>query len=142
MADNQPPIPPAAPPVAKLPDARENTTGQTTCSVACNLPHGLTVAWKGRKATFNGANHARAIDTDTTRSGRWGITHGVPEEWYDDWVKTSNHPAVRNNHFLKNTRAKIEDHANRTADAIKTGTDPIVPDAPGNGVETRDDDEG
>lgn len=140
MAD-APATPPAPPPVAKLPDARDNAAGQATVSVACNLPHGLTIGWKDRKLTLAGANHPRAIDTDTTRSGRWGITHGVPEEWLDDWMKNGGHAAVRNGHILKNSKAKIEDHASRMADAVKTGTDPIVPDAPGNGVETRDDEE-
>jgi hypothetical protein len=112
-----------------------------TVSVACNLPHGLRIDHAGRNVLLNGANHPRAISTDTTRSGIWGITHNVDEEWLDDWVKTAMHPAAVNGHIIKNTPAKIEDHAVATADAVKTGTDPLNPDAPTPGVEQRDDED-
>lgn len=123
----------------KLPEAKA-TTG-ATCSLACNLPHGLIIIHRDRKLVVNGANHTRAIQTGTAFSARWGITHDVDEDWFDDWAATSDHPAVANGLIRKNAQAKIEAEAQAVADAIPTGTDQVDPDAPGEGVETRQDDE-
>lgn len=127
--------------VAKLPDIREKTgnTG-TKVSLASNLPHGLTISHAGHKLTIHGANHPKAIATGSTRAGLWGITPGVPEDWYDDWVATHNHAAVRNGLIVKNTAAKIEANVETLGDAIKTGTEAIDPDSKDfklqNGVES------
>jgi len=128
--------------VAKLPDAIEKAGGTgAKCSIACNLPHGFTIHHAGAKLTLAGANHPKAIVTSLAVSGRWGITHNVPEEWFDDWVATHNVDAVRNGHIVKNTKAKIESHAEALGDGVKTGVDQIDPEAKGfkeaEGVETR-----
>lgn len=123
----------------KLPAAKA-TTGNV-CSLACNLPHGLIIIHKDRKLVVHGANHTKAIQTGSAMSARWGITHDVDEDWFDDWAATSDHPAVANGLIRKNTAAKIEAEAEAVADAIQTGTDQVDPNAPGEGVETRQDDE-
>lgn len=112
-----------------------------SCSLACNLPHGLIITHAGKKLVVNGANHTRAIQTGTAMSASWGITHDVDEEWFDDWALTAEHPAFVNGHIRKNTKGKIEAEAEAIGDAIPTGTDQVDPDAPGENVETRQDDE-
>ena len=126
------------PVTTKLPEATA-TTGKT-CSLACNLPHGLQVIHKDRTLRIHGANQPKAIQTSTALSGMWGITHNVDEDWFDDWAATE-HPAVVNGHIVKNTAGKIEDHADALGDAIPTDADQLDPDAPGEGVTQRDDDE-
>ena len=143
MADlTPPPVAPFTPP-AQLKEATSKTG--KTCSIACNLPHGLQIIHRDRTLRVHGANHPRAIQTGVAMSSKWGITHDVDEEWFDDWVKAHNHPAVANGHVMKNTRAKIEAQVDATGDAIQTGTDQLDPFAKGfkeaEGVEKREDDE-
>ena len=119
---------PATPPGPALPEAK--ATSGATCSLACNLPHGLTIIHAGKKLTVNGANHPRAIETGLAFSAKWGVTHNVDEDWFDDWCKTAPHMAVKNGHIVKNTRSKIEDHAEALGEHVKTNTDQIDPDKP------------
>lgn len=123
----------------KLPEATAKTG--KTCSLACNLPHGLIIIHRERKLVVHGSNHARAIQTGLEFSAKWGITHNVDEEWFDDWAESAQHPAVTNGHIRKNTAGKIEAEAEAIANAIPTGTDQVDPDAPGEGVEKREEDE-
>jgi hypothetical protein len=135
MADNGTPNIPAPLVAAKLPDATAKSG--KVCSLACNLPHGLIIIHEGKKLVMAGANHPRAIKTSLAFSGMWGITHNVDEDWFDHWVATHPHPAVTNGHIMKNTAAKIVAQAEATGDAVKTGTDQLDPEKPGQGVEQR-----
>lgn len=117
-----------------------SSTGETG-TVMCNLPHGLDVILRDAKGeptdrvVFNGANHRRAIDTDTTLAGRWGSTHNVSKGFWDRFAKT-NHPAVANgNIFFSPKREQAEDAAEEMKDAIATGTNQLDPDKPGRGIE-------
>lgn len=106
-----------------------------TVTVACNLPHGLTIEHKGKRVTLAGANHPKALSTDTTLSGTWGLTPNVDKAWFDDWARESKHSAVANGNIFAAQANKAPDMAEEFADAIPTGTDPIDPAKPGNGVE-------
>jgi hypothetical protein len=124
------------------------TTGERG-TVMCNLPHGLDVSLRDPKTSdphtrvvFNGRNHRRAIDTDTTEDGRWGSTPNVSEDFWKQFEKT-NHPAVKNGNifFVKgDSTERALDTAEEMGDAIQTGTNPINPDKPADGVEKREDD--
>jgi hypothetical protein len=123
------------PPGPSLPEAKAKSGN--VCSLACNLPHGLLIVHDGKKLTVAGANHPKAIQTGLAFSAKWGITHEVDEEWFDHWCANAPHAAVKNGHIVKNTRAKIEDHAEQLGDGVKTSTDQIDPTKAGPGVETK-----
>ena len=107
-------------------------------TVMTNLPHGLDVMLDGKRAVFNGRNHRRAIDTDTTEDGRWGVTKGVDKGFWEAFKKTG-HPAVVNgNIYAADSEDKAVDMAEETGDAVATGTAPIDADKPGDGVEKAD----
>lgn len=113
-------------------------------TVMCNLPHGLDVILRDPKtrepvgrAVFAGRNHRRAIDTDTTDDGRWGMTQNVSAEFFKAFEKTG-HTAVKNGNIFYvagDGTERAQDMADEMQDAISTGTNPIDPEKPGGGVE-------
>lgn len=121
------------------------TTGDRG-TVMCNLPHGLDVAVaisgtknaaEDTRVVFNGRNHRRAIDTDTTEDGRWGSTPNVSADFWKAFEKT-NHPAQKNGNIFfvpGDSSEKALDMADEMQDAIPTGTNPIDPEKPAAGVE-------
>lgn len=112
-------------------------------TVLCNLPHGLDVILRDRngapthRAVFNGRNHRRAIDTDTTEDGRWGATHNVSADFWKAFEKTG-HTAVKNGNIIfipGESQERAFDMAEEMTDAMPTGTNPIDPDKPADGIE-------
>jgi len=112
-----------------------------TISVACNLPHGLTIDHKGKSITLAGANHPKAIATTTAVSGQWGITHNVDKAWLDDWMRTAKHPAVANGNIMPTAANKAVDMVEELGAEISTGVDALDPEKPGPGVEPVKDEE-
>lgn len=104
-------------------------------SLACNLPHGLTITHKGKTVTLNGANHPKAIDTDARANGRWGVTHDVDAAWFKDWDKEAKHPAVQNGNIMPTNQNQASDLVLEMGDAVETGVNPLDPAKPGAGVE-------
>lgn len=112
-------------------------------TVMCNLPQGLDVILRDKngapveRCVFNGRNHRRAIDTDTTQDGRWGATHNVSEAFWNKF-KATGHAAVKNGNIFYVPGDNVDrahDMADEMADAVPTGTNPIDPDKPADDVE-------
>ena len=102
-----------------------------TVTVACKLPHGIELTHKGKTVTFNGANHPEALVGH-------GLTNNVDADWFKDFLDTDGKdfaPVV--NHLLfANAKDTVGEAEEKAADpTIKTGLEPIDPDAPGGGIE-------
>jgi hypothetical protein len=123
-------------------------TSRNNISVGCKLPNGMHLDITGageslQRITLKGINSLTegAIIRPATRKG-FAITENVPKEFFDEWMRThSNHPAVKNHLIFAHTQtASVRDMAEDFKE-LEHGFEPIDPNKPAKGIETRKDED-
>lgn len=104
-------------------------------AIACKLPNGVTLEHKGEKVTLAGSNSPNA------RFG-YGITHDVDPEWFDSWVEEvgKGFPPYSTGAIFKLEDASDDGELREKEDdpALRTGQEPLDPNAPAPGIEPTD----
>ena len=110
-----------------------HSSSNDTVSVGCKLPNGLHLDHRVpgqplQRVTLRGSNAANVV-------GGFGITTGVPREFWDHWLaKHQELPAVRNGLvFAHVERASTIDEAKEKAQEV-TGIEPLDPKKPAKGI--------
>ncbi len=100
--------------------------------VACKLPNGLTIKHKDVTVTLNGATHSSAV-------GGFGVTLDVDADWFKSWQEEAkDFPAVSNGSIFAFDRDTAAVRERRNDPTVRTGLEPLNPDAPAPGVEPTD----
>ncbi len=123
-------------------------TSRNTVSVGCKLPNGmhLDITQVGeplKRVTLKGINSLTqgAIIRPAVRGG-FAITENVPKEFFEEWMRThKEHPAVKNNLIFFHAQTEsVKDMAEDLND-VEHGFEPIDPNKPAPGIETRKEDD-
>ncbi|AXH72238.1 MAG: hypothetical protein [Caudoviricetes sp.] len=102
-------------------------TASNPVTVGCKLPNGVVLRVGEDKAILSGANSSNVI-------GGYGLS-SVPSDLWDAWhAKHKDSDLVKKGLvFAQSTVAKATAQANEQA-GIKSGSEPLDPDAPAPGV--------
>lgn len=132
-----------------------NPVARNTVTVACKIPSGLvlrlfrsetyreqgragemvehqrSVEIEGTRVTLKGANSVLGLDPKLPSEYAYGLTHGVPEDIWDQWlVANADSDVVRQRLVYAHAKPQyVADKATEQA-AIRTGFEPINPDKP------------
>lgn len=135
-------------------DENKIAKGATTVTVGCKLPHGLVLRTyrmeKTQEAVFGGGTRestiavatgeqhtitgvARAPGQDLPQQvvGGFALTHGVPADFMELWLKqNADLPAVRNGLVFCHSQAASATSMAREGKALTSGLEPIDPKKP------------
>lgn len=105
-------------------------------SVACKLPAGFTIDHKGERLTLNGPQDAGNV-------AGFGVTRGVDAAWFKNWcdeVTAKFKPLASGAIFPidSDKPADVEDAVRERAPDVRTGLEPLDPEAPMEGIEPTD----
>lgn len=103
-------------------------------AIACKLPNGVQLEHKGEKVTLAGSNSPNA------RFG-YGITYDVDPDWFKDWVDEvgNGFPPYATGAIFAFDGDDNGELAEKEDDAtLRTGQEPLDPDAPAPGIEPTD----
>ena len=127
-------------------------TGTATVTVACKILQGFwaqlqeptelqinvnglvqkaTQNYKvGKRVFFNGPGHPQNMAPSQPVSHGFGLTHGVPKEFWDKWIAQHRtfDPVVNGLIFAHESRGKAVDEA-KEKKAVKTGLERLNPNA-------------
>ena len=115
-------------------------------SVGCKLPNGMHLDIRKDGApverfTLKGINSLTAgAIIRPAQIGGFAITENVPKEFFEHWLEMhKEHPAVKNNLIFAHTQVEsVRDMAEERSE-LTHGFEPIDPQAPAKGIETRKD---
>lgn len=112
----------------------------TTVTVGCKLPNGIHMDFHTpgkplRRFTLRGSNASRVV-------GGFGITHDVPKDFFDEWMKVNAElPAVKNGFiFAMKDKESVESRAKEMAKE-KTGLERLDPKQTPKGIKVLSDKE-
>ena len=121
-------------------------SSRNVIAVGCKLPNGmhLDIRKDGEpveRVTLKGINSLTAgAIIRPAMIGGYAITENVPKEFFEHWlVLHKEHPAVKNKLIFAHTQIEsVKDMAEERSE-LTHGFEPIDPNAPAKGIETRKD---
>jgi len=124
----------------------ERPTSSTTIAVGCKLPNGMHLDIRKlgeptKRVTLKGINSlSQGLIIRPAVRGGFAITEGVPKEFFERWMElNANHPAVKNELIFAHEQAASVRAMGEERDQLQHGFEPVDPNKPGTGIETRKD---